>query len=41
MNLQLQPIDGEYFLTGYFCITTILAIVVSLVGSLIMDKGDN
>lgn len=37
--MNLQPIDGEYFRSAYFCLTTIIALIVSCVGVL-MDEED-
>lgn len=30
---QLQPIDGAYYTSAYFLITTIVALIVALVGA--------
>lgn len=36
---QLQPIDGHYFTTAYFWITSAIAVIVAFVGVFFMG-GD-
>lgn len=37
---DLMPIDGAYFTSMYFAITSIVAICVSLVGAYVSEVGN-